>query len=574
MAEQGAGGWAVVIMAGTRANHPARGRERPALALCRELAKMVPEQLGGRLRDVLVCAQADDVHTQEVAAALVEALDRMKLGRGRLRATVITLEPAPGASPHRMDTWDAAVRAWLSRHMPRGASRLSLPRGGEGVHTLPAKLIIASHTGAPAACAAWLGELALRDGVQLAHAYVDDGVTHLVAASPVSARIHAQLEMLRWLPRPATVLLLGETGTGKTTTARRLHKLWCGDDDSDSPLVHINAATLSRERATSELFGHVKGAYTGAERAREGAMSRAAGGTLFLDEFGELDEVVQAQLLTALEVDRRSFRRVFRPLGAPDASETDAHVILGTNRALDAMSQQGVFRHDLLARVGTHRVELEPLSARRHEIVPAFCKQLDAMHDRLRADTRFARLDGIMLSRDAAHLLARAAYDARVRWHGNLRDVRDLAERAVLLALTQEGGVFEVARGRRAEAHAPVTLRLSADHITAALALLARGDDEGLREEGVQPPSSDDSWLSPAWAERLRARRGGAQVRERSVLEQIEAAMLLDALEQAEGNMSAAWGFLVDRRLIAHGDPKNPSDAFLRRWRRLFGARP
>ncbi|HEY5952380.1 MAG TPA: sigma-54 dependent transcriptional regulator, partial [Kofleriaceae bacterium] len=161
-------------------------------------------------------------------------------------------------------------------------------------------------------------------------------------------------------PRPTTVLLLGETGTGKGMLARHIHAM---SPRACKPFVELNCAGLTRELAESELFGYEKGAFTGAQGRKVGLFDAADGGTLFLDEIGELEAAVQAKLLKALE--ERRFRRV----GGVTEIEVDVRVIAATHRDLEAAVAAGRFRSDLLYCLNVFPISLPPLRARRDDVL-------------------------------------------------------------------------------------------------------------------------------------------------------------------------------------------------------------
>ncbi len=214
----------------------------------------------------------------------------------------------------------------------------------------------------------------------------------------------------RVAPRETTVLVLGPTGSGKGIVARTIHDL---SPRADGPFVALNGAGLAREMLESELFGHERGAFTGAVQRKIGLMEAAAGGTLFLDEIGELDLAVQAKLLTALE--ERRFRRVG---GIVDLA-ADVRIVAATHRDLRAAVDAGRFRDDLYHRLNVFPVVLPPLAEREADILPLavhFLAQFGVEGDPARA-----------LSDEAAAMLL--DYD----WPGNVRELRNVMERAAIL---------------------------------------------------------------------------------------------------------------------------------------------
>lgn len=208
----------------------------------------------------------------------------------------------------------------------------------------------------------------------------------------------------------ATVLLQGESGTGKEVAARMLHET---SPRRAEPFVAINCAVLTESLLESELFGHEKGAFTGAHAQRRGRIELADGGTFFLDEVGELKASLQAKLLRVLE------ERQFERLGGSQVIDVDVRWVAATHRDLRAMVKEGTFREDLYHRLAVFPIRLPPLRERREDIVPlarALVRELangasppridDALAERLRAEN----------------------------WPGNVRELRNALERAMILA--------------------------------------------------------------------------------------------------------------------------------------------
>ena len=220
----------------------------------------------------------------------------------------------------------------------------------------------------------------------------------------------------------ATVLVTGESGTGKELVARALHQR---SRRASGPLVAINCAALPEALLESELFGHVKGAFTDAKTARKGLFVEASGGTLFLDEIGELPLGMQAKLLRALE-DRK-----VRPVGAAAEVPFDARVVVATNRDLETLVEEKRFREDLFYRVNVIHVDLPPLRARGEDVLvlaQAFVRRFTERHGK--------RVVG--LSAAAAKKLL--AYS----WPGNVRELQNSIERAVALAGFEEVNVDDL----------------------------------------------------------------------------------------------------------------------------------
>lgn len=227
-----------------------------------------------------------------------------------------------------------------------------------------------------------------------------------------SPKMSAALDMaMKVSPSEATVLLRGESGTGKGVLARLIHEL---SPRKSRPFVAVNAPSLSEDLIASELFGHVQGAFTGAHRDREGRIQRAEGGTLFLDEIGDISPSVQAKLLRFLQ------EKTFEPVGDSRALRADVRVLVATNRDLEAAVRQGRFREDLLFRLNVIELTLPPLRERTEDILP-LARQF------LSFSARQARRSVPELSKAAEDWLQLYA------WPGNLRELRNSIERAVIL---------------------------------------------------------------------------------------------------------------------------------------------
>lgn len=208
----------------------------------------------------------------------------------------------------------------------------------------------------------------------------------------------------------ANVLILGESGTGKELVARLVHQ---GSARLQGPFVPVNCAAIPEDLLESELFGHEKGAFTGAHALRQGRFELAAGGTLFLDEIGDMPMSMQAKLLRVLQ--ERQFERV----GGNKAIEADVRVIAATNKNIEAGIQTGHFREDLYYRLNVFPIEILPLRERKDDIVlllDYFLKQFQT-----REQTTVA------LSAEASEKLMNYV------WPGNIRELANLSERLVIL---------------------------------------------------------------------------------------------------------------------------------------------
>jgi DNA-binding NtrC family response regulator len=216
----------------------------------------------------------------------------------------------------------------------------------------------------------------------------------------------------RIAPSPSNVLVSGESGTGKEIVARALHDL---SPRRDGPFVTLNVSAIPESLVESYLFGHERGAFTGADKRREGLFRAASGGTLFLDEIGELPLGVQSKLLRAVE------SKEILPVGSDRPFRVDARIIAATHRDLPAMVEAGQFRRDLLYRIQVVTVRIPPLRERADDIA-ALAAHFAEKHAREQ--------------RKPIPAIAPAALELlrRYRWPGNARELSNVIERAVLLA--------------------------------------------------------------------------------------------------------------------------------------------
>jgi DNA-binding NtrC family response regulator len=210
----------------------------------------------------------------------------------------------------------------------------------------------------------------------------------------------------------STVLIMGETGTGKELVARAIHDR---SAQRDMPLIKVNCAAIPETLLESELFGHVRGAFTGATATKKGKFALADGGTIFLDEIGTLNTTLQSKLLRVLQ------EREFEPLGSERTERVDVRVIAATNRDLRQMVADGKFQEDLFYRLNVIPIEIPPLRERRDDI-PALIEHFIHKHAQ-RTGRRIERIDDGVLA-------GLQQYD----WPGNVRELENTLERAVVLS--------------------------------------------------------------------------------------------------------------------------------------------
>ena len=245
--------------------------------------------------------------------------------------------------------------------------------------------------------------------LQHAAAHADVGALVVAAESPAARRLEQQL--VRIAPSPQHVLITGESGTGKELVARRLH---AGSPRHGKPFVVVHCGAIPRQLVESELFGHVKGAVTGADHKRTGLFEAAHGGTLFLDEVGELPLEVQPALLRAVQFGE------LRPVGSDTPRQVDVRVLAATHRDLRRKVQDGTFREDLFYRLAVLELVVPALRDRAADI-PALA-------------TAFLRREATRAGRDlqfAPDALARLAAEP---WPGNVRELENMVVRLGVLA--------------------------------------------------------------------------------------------------------------------------------------------
>ncbi|HEY3449818.1 MAG TPA: sigma-54 dependent transcriptional regulator [Myxococcales bacterium] len=232
------------------------------------------------------------------------------------------------------------------------------------------------------------------------------------ALENIVGRSEAMLQVFKTAARvaatDATVLILGESGTGKELVARAIHN---ASPRASGPFVPVDCGAIAEGVLESELFGHARGAFTGASAARRGLFEEAKGGTLFLDEIGDIGAKLQSQLLRALQEGE------IRPVGTNEVIHVDTRVVAATNKDLAQLVKDGKFREDLYYRLNVVTIRLPPLRER-HEDIPLLCEHFGA---------RYARSELATFSPEALDLLCRHG------WPGNVRELENAIARAMAL---------------------------------------------------------------------------------------------------------------------------------------------
>lgn len=318
----------------------------------------------------------------------------------------------------------------------------------------------------------------------------DEQVDGLVGKTAVMQEVFKRIALVA--ARDACVLLQGESGTGKELVARAVHRY---SRRASGPFVAVNVASVSASLAESELFGHVKGAFTGADQARGGLLAQADGGTLFLDEVADIPQPTQVKLLRALE------HGEVTPVGSSEPVQADFRVISATHQSLQSMVDKGTFRHDLFYRLCTFQIDLPPLRDRRQDIHRLAAHFVRALSDS--SDSPDARLSPAVIK----ELESRP-------WYGNVRELRNAVEHALIVA--REGTI-------------------TADHLPPALSFPPSADADQKSD-----PTQSIATLIQRWAEeQLNGSEQAGELYDR-LLELVEPPLLEAALKKHRGQCAAA----------------------------------
>jgi DNA-binding NtrC family response regulator len=328
----------------------------------------------------------------------------------------------------------------------------------------------------------------------------------LVAESPAMKQL---LVLARRVANGVIPLLLhGETGSGKEVLCRYIHEQ---GPRKHKPLVAVNCAAIPPQLVESTLFGHEKGAFTGANQAQKGVFEAAQEGTVLLDEIGELPAAAQAALLRVLES-----KKVMR-VGSTKEIDVDVRIMAATHRDLEEMCKTGQFREDLLYRLNALALDIPPLRQRGEDVAPLAQRFLE----------QSSRSNGRELSGFApAALHALACYD----WPGNVRELRNAIERAVVIAEHGTVTLSDLPRGVREAASASL------------------GEDPTV--DAAQPDDAEGSDAAPVRSGPTMWRQGESF---RACMERIESEVIVDALQVAGGSQTEAARLLeMPRRTLVH----------------------
>ena len=360
-----------------------------------------------RLRDILLEAAAMEGYDTQGVSSAEAAVERLRLESFDILLTDVTLPGMSGLDllRHSQRLRPGIIPIVITAYGTIDIAVEAMKRGAADFLTKPFELD--GLLGAIRVAA----ERATRtsDAARVASGEQTVGPSNLIAVAPAMRSLLEQVRAVA--PFPTTVLVTGETGTGKELIARALHHL---SPRGEKALVALNCAAVPEQLLEDELFGHVKGAFTGAQGARDGRFEQADGGTLFLDEVGEMSLPLQAKLLRVLQ------EREFERLGSSRTVKVDVRVVAATSADLEKRIDEGAFRPDLYYRLNVVRLRLPPLRERREDIRP--------LAEHLLA--KFCAATGL-----PAKSISEDAWGALLgyRWPGNVRQLQNAVERAAAL---------------------------------------------------------------------------------------------------------------------------------------------
>ena len=395
-----------------------------------------------RIRSVLFVGRADALRAEAVAESPLldvawarDAEDAAQLPLAAFDPVVLDAESEPAARESLLQLRDGReVCPPVLVRLPTTSATSALALRGVGASR------VYGRRESPQPLDALLAQLfAGGDREALAPIPADPPRSVLVARSPAMRDVLALAE--RAATSHATVLLTGETGSGKEVLARAIHD---GGPRRRAPFVAVNCAAFPESLLESELFGHTRGSFTGADRDKPGLFEAADGGTLVLDEIGETSPSLQAKLLRALQ------EREVRPVGGARARKIDVRVVAATNRSLTAEVENHRFREDLFYRLAVFRIDVPPLRERRDDVLPL------AEHFLRRHGERESKR-GCTLAREAADLLLTHT------WPGNVRELENEMQRALAVAEAGESIVVRHLSERLQESLRPVREVLKED---------------------------------------------------------------------------------------------------------------
>lgn len=412
--------------------HDPKGRFVRTIAMYKEVSEEARTNF--KYRDLYRFTPAM-LHTVDADGRLVTVTDRWLQKLGYARREVIGKPVTEFYAPEHRAYWEGErLRKLINRGDFDNVERQMLTRDGRVLDIVMSaiahrdeqgrvnRLLVASkdvteRNRAEKELRATLAENArLRQELERERDYLREEVSEVLRVGSIVGTSPALMRTLQGIDAvaqtPANVLLLGESGVGKELLAREIH---ARSERADGPLVKVNCASIPQELFESEFFGHVKGAFTGAHRDRVGRFQLADGGTIFLDEIGETPLDLQGKLLRVLQ--EQEFERV----GDEHTVRVDVRVVAATNRNLEQLVEQGRFREDLYYRLSVFPVEVPPLRQRGNDVIllaQAFLRE---------TCKEFGREPLALTRRQADRLLA---YD----WPGNIRELKNVIERAVILS--------------------------------------------------------------------------------------------------------------------------------------------